>query len=394
MKKLSLVLAIALASGQLFAQTINKSKFGKGLKFMAEDSSFTMKFHYRQQQLFEAQLTEKGNADDALSSNFMVRRSRLKFSGNAFTSKLTYKAELGLTSKDISTSKENGNTGGASRLILDAVLKYQFSKHWALWIGQTKLPGNRERVISSANLQFVNRSSVNSKFNIDRDAGLQLRGKYSLGKVIFKPSFAVTKGEGRGISSSNIGGYDYTAHLDILPFGKFAGKKGDYVSSALTREKTFKTSIGLTYDYNDRASRQGGQLGSFNYDALTDVYTLNSLSTFMADMMVKYGGISWMSEFAIREGEHTDRGAYNTGHGITSQVGYLFGNNFEVAGRFTAIRQDGAHSNLSDSDEYTLGVSKYIVGHSLKVQSDVSRIVAPGELLGKYRFRMQMEMQF
>ena len=361
---------------------------------MAEDSSFTMKFHYRQQQLFVTQLSEIEGADDDISSNFMVRRSRLKFSGNAFTSKLKYKAELGLTSKDIATSKENENTGGASRLILDAVLKYQFTNHWALWIGQTKLPGNRERVISSANLQFVNRSSVNSKFNIDRDAGLQLRGNYSIGKMILKPTLSLSKGEGRDISSDNIGGYDYTTHLDILPFGEFEGKKGDYISSALTRKKTLKTSIGLTYDYNDRASRQGGQLGSFNYDADTKTYTFNSLSTFMADMMLKYGSISWMSEFAIREGQHKYRGAYNTGHGITSQVGYLFENKFELAGRFTAIRQDGNHSNLSDSDEYTVGVSKYIVGHSLKVQSDVSRIIAPGDLLGKYRFRMQMEMQF
>ena len=59
--------------------------------------------------------------------------------------------------------------------MLDAVVKYAFSKNQQIWFGQTKLPGNRERVISSMALQFVDRSNVNSKFNIDRDFGVQLQ---------------------------------------------------------------------------------------------------------------------------------------------------------------------------------------------------------------------------
>ena len=123
----------------------------------------------------------------------------------------------------------------------------EFAKKWELWVGQTKLPGNRERVISSANLQFVDRSLVNSRFNIDRDAGIQLRGKIPMGeKAYIAPSFAITMGEGRNITSNNQGGYDYTAHLDIVPLGKFA-KKGDYVTADLAREQTPKISFGLTF---------------------------------------------------------------------------------------------------------------------------------------------------
>ena len=57
---------------------------------------------------------------------------------------------------------------------------WNFHENFELWVGQTKLPGNRERVISSANLQQVDRSLLNSRFNIDRDFGFQLRHHFNL----------------------------------------------------------------------------------------------------------------------------------------------------------------------------------------------------------------------
>ena len=74
-------------------------------------------------------------------------------------------------------------------------------------------------------------------------------------------------------------------------------------------------------------------------------------------------------------------------------MGYLFKNNVELALRYTSIRQDTDLSGISDEDQYTLGISKYIVGHSLKVQSDVTMRSFPDSDTG-YMFRMQVEMQF
>jgi hypothetical protein len=36
-------------------------------------------------------------------------------------------------------------------------------------VGQTKLPGNNQRVVSSGSLEFTDRTINNSRFNIDRD---------------------------------------------------------------------------------------------------------------------------------------------------------------------------------------------------------------------------------
>lgn len=369
------------------------AQFGKGVQYMPKDSSFSMKFNFRMQSLYTASYDD---SNESTSSNFLVRRSRLKFGGYAYKPTIQYKAEIGLSNRDISVNSEDGNGRGASRLILDAVVKWEFVKNWQLWVGQTKLAGNRERVISSASLQFVDRSILNSRLNIDRDAGLQLRGKIKTGKAILKPSFAVSMGEGRNITEGNFGGYDYTAHVDFLPLGEFKNK-GDYVGSAIYRESTPKLAIGLTYDYNDRAVRQGGQLGSFIRDS-TGVYAENTLTTFFADMMFKYQGISVMSAYGFKSADKQIDGLsknYNTGNAFNFQVGYMFKNNWEIAGRYSTVRSDDAtYSALKDQNQYTFGVSKFVSGHDLKVQSDITRILAPGASEGQWMFRMQTEMQF
>ena len=395
MKKLHLkvlvVLAFSCLSLTLYSQ--KKVEFGKGITYVAKDTSLKVKFNMRFQNLMVINYDE---SSDDFSSQFLVRRARLKFGGFVLNPNIEFKTEFGLSNRDISVNSEDGNGRGASRVILDAVLKWKFSKHWALWVGQTKLPGNRERVISSANLQLVDRSLVNSRFNIDRDAGLQLRGKLKAGKVLINPTVAISQGEGRNITSNNFGGYDYTAHVDILPLGKFANK-GDYSGSDLEREQTPKIAFGFAYNYNDGAVRQGGQLGKFVRDS-TGAYAENSLSAFIADMMFKYKGFSVHSEYATKSADKQIAGTsskFRTGNGFNIQAGYLFKNNVELSGRYTTIRTDDKEfSSVSDEDEITIGLSKYIVGHALKVQTDFSRITQPNVDDGKYRFRLQMEMQF
>jgi len=115
-------------------------KFGKGISFMAKDSSFSTKFNLRMQSLYVASYDE---ATEETSSQFLLRRFRLKWGGFALTPNLKYKVELGMSNRDISTDSEDGNTKGGARVILDAVLKWKFTKNWELWAGQTKLPGNK-----------------------------------------------------------------------------------------------------------------------------------------------------------------------------------------------------------------------------------------------------------
>ena len=368
-----------LTAFNLQSQEISDTKFGKGLiNFTAKDSSFSVKFAPRIQFRSNTFWNYNGDDFDNPEQAFLIRRARLKFDGWALTPKLKYKIELGLSNNDISGA--NKYTGDAPRYILDAVLKWNFYENFELWAGQTKLPGNVERVISSANLQFINRSILNSRFNIDRDIGIQLHHKIKLGNnVVIKEKFALSQGEGRNITVGNIGGLQYTGRLELLPFGEFTNK-GDYFQSDLEREEKPKLMLGAVYDFNDDAVKTRSNLGSFMEFEDGTLYKTD-ISTIFLDAVFKYQGFSFMAEYADREADEplamqpgeTDFFEYVVAEGdaFNIQAGYLFKNNYEIAARYSTINYNDI-TNLSDRDEYTIGASKYIVGHKLKVQADLS----------------------
>lgn len=368
---------------------IVNASFGKGISILAADSSFSMKLGFRFQTLFVYE--DFLNDYVPATTNFLVRRSRIKMDGFAFSPKLQYKVELAISNRDM--GKPIPEVGNAPSIVLDAVLKWNIAKNTYLWFGQTKLPGNRERVISSQALQFVDRSLLNSEFNIDRDLGIQLHHSIKLGNMVINEIISVSSGEGRNITTTNKGGYDYTGRIEFLPFGKFSSK-GDYVGGAIHREEKPKLSVAFGYDFNDDASRSKGQLGNFQ-SATTD------LSTIMADLMFKYKGFSLMAEYMNKTSPNTIvkdtsgaiLGKFETGSGFNIQTGYILKNNIEFAGRYTLIMP---HKDLNENDysQYTFCISKYFKEHNLKIQSDFSLLqentVSDLELM----FRLQVELAF
>ncbi len=349
-------------------------------------NSSTMKFTGRIQNLGLVEMQ-----GDAVETNLLVRRARLKFEGVAINPKFQYKVELGLTNRDHGSPIPQ--TQNSARMILDAVVQYEIGVNTHLWFGQTKLPGNRERVISSAKLQFVDRSLLNSNYNIDRDMGLQLHQKFGIGTMKAKAIVSVSQGEGRNITTGNLGGFDYTGRLELLPLGAFTSK-GDYFGSDLKREETPKLALGLSYDYHDNASRARGNTGSFLSQTRT-------LSTIFADMMFKYKGFSVMAEYAIKSSDEspvfvdeTNSQEYHfvTGSALNIQAGYLLQSDWELAARFTSVTPEAVLPQ-EDVSMYTLGISKYIDGHNLKVQSDFSMILE-GDMEQSYLARLQFELSF
>lgn len=358
----------------LSAQETPAPKFGKGLfNLVGQDSSWTMKVGARFQFLATS-LMQDGESPE---TSFLIRRSRLKFDGFAVSPKLEYKLELGLSNRDM--SGVSAFTGNTPLYVMDAVLKYNFYQNFELWVGQTKLPGNRERVISSANMQQVDRSILNSRFNIDRDIGFQLRHHFTISDhFVVKEIFALSQGEGRNVVTGNLGGHQYTGRIELLPMGNFAGN-GDYSASDLKREQTPKLAIGVTYDHNNNAVKNRSNLGS--YMTTDNGFYETNINTLFIDAMFKFKGFSLMAEYADRDAKDpiaknsdgTETGAIvQVGTGLNIQSGYLFKNNWEVSGRYSTVELDKAITGADPEHQYTLGLSKFIVGHSLKVQTDVS----------------------
>lgn len=379
MKSIILLAIAFFAINLTAAQEISDTSFGKGLiNFVAKDSSFSIKFAPRFQVRSNSSWDYDGNQYGSADHNFIVRRARLKFDGYAYSPKLKYKIELGLSNRDIAGANQfNRNT---PRYILDAVIMWSFAKNWELWAGQTKLPGNVERVVSSGNLQLIDRSLLNSRFNIDRDLGIQIRHSANLGgDFLMREKFSISQGEGRNVTEGNEGGLQYTARVELLPFGSFKSK-GDYSQSDLKREESPKLMVGFTYNFNENAVRERGFAGDYMIRTDGSIYGTDQ-TTIFADAMFKYSGFSFMGEYAKRtaddevateaDGVTPTGDIVLTGNALNLQAGYLFKNNYEIAARFTTVEFEDITVQLP-RNQYTLGVNKFIVGHKLKVQSDIS----------------------
>lgn len=397
LQKAAILLCICAFSSTK-SQEINAPKFGKGLfNLMGQDSTWSMKIGLR----FQTLATSKWEVSNGLTnqqSSMLIRRSRLKFDGFAYSPKLQYKVELGLSNRDQSGASKY--TSNAPRYILDAVLKYNFHGNFVLWFGQTKLPGNRERVISSANLQQVDRSLLNSRFTIDRDMGVQLRHHFKLtDRFLVKEIFSIAQGEGRNITTGNIGGHQYTSRVELFPFGDFTGK-GDYKGSDLKFEPSPKLSLGFAYDFNNNASKTRSNQGTYMTNDI-GFYSTN-ISTLFLDAMYKYNGFSFMVEYANRTA--ADAFAKNSdgsltgdevqvGSGLNLQTGYLISKTIELSGRYTNISLDVNNSGQAHENQYTLGLSKYISGHQLKIQTDLS-YTDIGFKKNQLLYRLQVDIHF
>lgn len=380
-----LTVTTILISVVSIAQTskLSKEKYAKGLRYTGVDSSFYVKFGVRMQNLVVMTAPENGPAE----TRALVRRFRFKFDGWILNPDIVYKIEVGQSNIDV---------GGGSNLLLDAVLKYHAGKNLWLWFGQTKLPGNRERVVSSQSLETVDRSALNSAYNVDRDMGFQVRHSMNLGKVLIREAASVSGGEGRNWSVGNSGGLCYTGRIEILPMGKFSSK-GDYFLADIKHEQKPKFAFGATYDLNDLASKSKGQRGS-------ELQFQRSLNSYMADLIFKYKGFSIFSEFIRKETndpygvkekllDPTITGTFSTGYGFNGQAGYVTKTGWGAVGRFTNVTPD-AETFLTENNQYTLALSKYIVKHKFKIQTDGTYIDNLGTKANVFMWRFHMEVGF
>lgn len=370
-------LVCIVASSMVFAQKQEAAiytKSQKGIEFVGKDSIFSMRLQFRMQNR-AAFLTRSEEELSAASYEFRVRRLRLKLEGFVYDPKLTYKLQLAFSRGDMDWDMTQESVVNTSpNVVRDAVVYYEPIEGLKFGFGQTKLPGNRQRVISSGDQQFADRSIVNATFTIDRDFGFF--GTYK--QNYFSVSGALTSGEGRNTTQSN-SGLSYTGRIEALPFGSFTGKN-DYQEGDLEREKKPKLSIGASYNFNDDAVRAGGQLGR-------DLYSKTDLTTLSIDLLFKYKGFAVYSELMQRNCSNpitlsSDSSNVQTvyaGYGMLQQVSYLFKSNWEVAARyasitpFNSVYDNPAFSgvNLKGTDEFQLGVTRYLNGHRVKVQANV-----------------------
>ena len=216
---------------------------------------------------------------------------------------------------------------------------------------------------------------------------------------MIREKFAISQGEGRNVTNGNIGGAQFTGRLELLPFGEFTNG-GEYKGGDLVREEMPKLMLSATYDHNKDAVKTRSNQGTYMVNDIG--FHKTDINTLFFDTMFKYRGFSFMGEYAHRNAK--DPIAKNAdgsltgdivqiGDGINLQSGYLFRKNWEVSGRYTNISLDEDITGNRPENQYTLGLSKYIVGHKLKIQTDLSYLSVNGGT-DELMYRLQFDIHF
>lgn len=345
--------------------------FKNGLGFSTPDSSYSVNIRFRIQNRF---LMNSASDEDLQPASWeaRVRRCRLSFAGHMLDPKLSYYLQLSFSRADMDWSDVDASVQNTSpNVVRDAIIFYKPVKGLQLGFGQGKLPGNRQRVVSSGSQQFYDRSIVNATYTLDRDFGFFLTHTSKLADMLLLFKGAITSGEGRNSALSNPG-LAYTARLEFLPLGAFTDG-GDYFEGDVVREATPKISIAGGYHFNDLAVRSGGQLGK-------DLLATRSFNVYMADFLFKYRGFSLSSEYIRRDTEGSpfvqgsDGKLRNiiTGDGINTQASYCFPNHVEVALRHSLLSPHHDQiTKIRQNEQYGIGLTKYLNRHKVKLQGNI-----------------------
>jgi phosphate-selective porin OprO/OprP len=360
---LSLIFAILTIPS--FAQELGSEKinltFKEGVLFQHEND-FLMRLRFRVQNRFVME-TKDAEEFELRDTDFTVRRVRLRFDGFAYDPRLLYRLQFSFTRDD-----QDWDNAQVPNILRDAVVGWRWNPKHTLWVGVTKLPGNRQRTISSSAQQLVDRSTVNATFNIDRDAGVQHHSQFGDEKPMWL-KLAVSNGEGRNQPNKN-GSLATTARLEWYPLGKFHDD-GDNFEADLYREPEPRLGLGVAHSANQLTNRTGGQTGDILPDGI-----FRSMEARFLDMVFKHRGYSLSAEWAKRTAPSpivdADHFIY-TGEGLNVQTGYLFENNWEPSLRWSALRPtEDIQTVAQEQHQYTAGLSKYIRNHIVKVQSDMT----------------------
>ena len=363
---------------------------GKGLSIKSNSGDFTMVTRLRAQIRYTFD-----QSGDELSHGLQLRRARLLFQGNAFGKNNGYKFELAVAPRDIGL-KSSGTISKSP--LLDWYFNFGHFRDLTLRIGQYKVPYSRQRVVSSGNLQMVDRSIANGEFTLDRDVGLDVRSKDLLGLDMLRYYAGVYMGEGHSSYANGDFGMMYLARVEFLPLGIFK----DYSEVDLKRYDKPKLSIGVGYGLVQEGKKNKGIIGSVPADGgTTDTQNIT------ADLCFRYSGLSFEGAYFWREGSRNPGDAVDddgnpiaeeaprNGAGFYAQGGYLFSNNIEISTRYGQIIAATENTSLASTSELGFGLSRYIGVHATKLQGDIFRTwTEDGFNDGDTQFRVQMQLAY
>lgn len=356
----------------------------KGLVFKSRDGNFAMELGLRFQ--FRYSYDQEGDSlnpanpstnDDKDVSSFRLRRARLKMGGHGFQPWLKYYFEY----------------DAPSNTLLDWRVDVAKFKWATLRLGQWKVNYNRERVDSSGNQQFVDRSIVNAPFTLDRQVGAMLSGHlFESTPAYMIYNVGVFTGLGLQQPNNDDKNMLYVARLQWNFFGRdlpFSQSDTEY-----TENPTGSLAFAGAHNRADRftfptASRVPGVVdGQFE------------ITQAVEEVAFKYRGFSLQQEFHVKEVVNKSNDVRTTLLGAYAQAGYfphylidVIPQPLEVAYRYAFVDpNDTVRSDVLR--EQTIALNWFFAGHRNKLTLDASHLTQEGGVPSVDRVRLQYDVSF
>jgi phosphate-selective porin len=360
--------------------------YGKnGFEFATDNDKFSLAIQNRMQ----ARFAEPFDSDprtladlDRDENSFMIRRARTKLNGHAYAPWLKYYLQYDWSQpvlRDLS-------------LTID---KYKWAQ---VRIGRGKVSYNNERVSSSGNQQFVNRSIVNDIFTVDRQQGIEIKGNLFSGSW-YDMTYYVGAFTGMGIGERNNddGNMMYSGRLQWNAMGgemKFSQSDIEFheqpalnisVAANSNRSKctAFETDTrscrNLTDVNEEGLTRYRSPSEAFNKGgAKSGQYEINQM---MEEVHFKWKGFSLLHELhakrikdTLNNNEETKLlgGFVQAGYFPHRQINFI-PKNVEIAGRYALVDMDTDRDNDKQT-ELSAVINYFMEGHFNKLSLQLSRL--------------------
>ncbi len=385
-----------------------KASWGKkGFRLETRDGNWATNLQWRAQMRYtypyigDPRTISQFNADE--SSNFELRRVRMKIGGHGYRPWIKYYFEV-----DLQPSRDDDDSSPASstrlidwRITLD---KYKWA---ALRVGQWKINYNRERVDSSGKQQFVERSIVNRQFTVDRQVGAMLMGRLFPGTYAdFRYYAGVFNGKGRSVNNPTD---------DMMWMGRFQwnflGRDLKWTQSDIKYHEKPAGSLSFAAASVIGPCTRWSSSGCGNLSGFASPATAGDRQ-FKVEQMQQGAAFKWRG-FSLQEEFHwktiADR-VNNTRTNMTgsyAQAGYFFHNLFpivpeplELAFRYAFVDEPNGNdiSVTNTRQEFTTALNWFFAGHRNKLTLDFSYLTLRDRLLDQRvsdeRVRFQWDVSF
>ena len=310
--------------------------YDRGFFLASADGNYRLNISGRLQ--FRYVYNNQDNSADDNRWGFEMRRTRLQFAGHVINPNWTYQIQ------------GDFNRDGGGFTLLDGVIGHKFENGMTVRVGQFKAPFNREELVSSSRQLAVDRSLVNSRFNVGRAQGIELAAQ--LGENI---RVAGMISDGARSLNTPWQAYDtefaITGRVDFLAAGNFR----QFADFSSWDGEEFGLLIGAAahYQKDEYGTIAGPEVEDFRWTI---------------DGSAKFGNFSL---FAAVIGRHlsADNAADADQYGIVVQGGlFIVPNEWEIFARYEWGDDDTSSEDLS---VLTGGVTRYWARHNLKWTTDV-----------------------